>query len=487
MAILLTSSNPLGLRAVGSGGKTAVASYGQITRTLRQMLGPDHAALFAEPNERAAKIDWFADVEARGTPIRLTAAPAAVRERGLARLDTLMRDIMNKTVSLQKSDRQDERILGDMLAHAIEIPDEDAVFLVGEQPVLTFWGYVKDQGRPAINPIHTLLKRRAQTTPGSDLAGAGRAGSVTGNPAGPRNPERETAEAARQTALPMYEAAQPLSGSAQPIRQAAPVVRLPAAALWAVFALLLLTCGVQLLRGCAIGFPHALTGWLLDSCHAPAGDDSGAEADERARQAEYQAQYDELIREAALSRQACLITQHRTDEPVVTPLPDPVVPKPDPVLQPLPKPDPIPAPQPEPAPVPQQQMQLPPANDDKTDFLEGCWRAQDELFEIIDGKRTGRKLKATYCFNKDGTGTRTIRYEKDNVKCVGPMTARRIDDILTIDLGNAPCEANHGNFVAATAKCRRGQAGEARCDQIPTGSKKPEFQDFPFTRTDEQP
>jgi hypothetical protein len=42
----------------------------------------------------------------------------------------------------------------------------------------------------------------------------------------------------------------------------------PAALLWIVLTLLLLLCGIQLLRGCAIGLPYSLTGWLLDFCPA---------------------------------------------------------------------------------------------------------------------------------------------------------------------------------------------------------------------------
>ena len=161
MTILLTSGNPLGLRAVGSGGRTAVSSYEQITRTLRQTLGPAHAALFAEPSQRTATIDWFADVETTHRPVRLMEAAAGRRDDGLTRLETLVADIEAQATSLKKSDRPDERILGDMLAHALDIPDEDAVFLVGDQPVMTFWGYVKHQDRPAVGPIQRLMRRRS--------------------------------------------------------------------------------------------------------------------------------------------------------------------------------------------------------------------------------------------------------------------------------------------------------------------------------------
>ena len=195
MTILLTSGNPLGLRAVGSGGRTAVSSYEQITRTLRQMFGPAHAALFAEPSQRAAAIDWYADVESGGKPVRLSEAPPGIRDPGLERLETLVRDIEAKAVSLQKSDRQDERILGDMLAHALEIPDEDAVFLVGGQPVMTFWGLRQRPEPPRDQPDPYAVEAplavpAAVASPGRTPAHppdrAGPAGIARGSPAVPR-------------------------------------------------------------------------------------------------------------------------------------------------------------------------------------------------------------------------------------------------------------------------------------------------------------
>ena len=447
MAILLASGNPLGLRAVGSGGRTAVSSYEQITRTLRQTLGPDHAALFAEPSQRPAAIDWYSEIEADGTPVRLTAASTDARDRGLGRLTILVADIEAKAATLQKSDRQDERILGDMLAHALDIPDEDAVFLVGGRPVMTFWGYVKDRGRPAVSPIHALMRRASPKLTPPPLAEAPeRVPPPSGSPGDVQEP----------------------SGAASGRSSA----RLHAGVLWGLLALLVLICAIELRRGCVISLPQRLSGWFAESCLA--GSDLQF-ADERARQADYQARYDNLIRQAALARQACPIGPHGNDDPTVDPIGDDPPAKPEPVR---PIDDPSSA---------NQQMKLPPAKTGTIDFLEGCWRAHEGLTESTAGKDTGKALKVTYCFNKDGTGSQTIRYVDDNAKCVGPLRAAWNGDSLTIDMGRAICEGSHGRYSPAVDQCRRGEDGVARCDETEKGQSKPSFSGFPFTRTSEPP
>ena len=444
MSILVTSANPLGLRALGSGGRTAVASFEQITRTLRQSLGPDHASLFAEPSPRGGSVDWFTEAERGETPVRLTDADAGLRNRGLARLETLVRDVEAKAVSLRKSDRQDERILGDMLTHAREIPSADAVFLIGERPVLTFWGYVRDSGQPAVKPLNALLLRPRAEVPAAPPPIAPTPERVTDGPP-PRVVESLAAP-----------------------RSASPAALGPAI-LWALLTLLLLTCGVELLRGCALGLPHGLTGWLLDYCAAPP--DAGASADlaaERARQAKLQAEYDDLVRQAALARQACQIKTGKGDAPQ-TPVPKPR----PPVVAPTPTP-------------PKEQMKIPEKPTGSLAFLDGCWKAHDGLTYVVDGKDTGKTLGMTYCFNKDGSGSRFVRFDADGSQCRGTAQARLDGDKLTITLDRAACEGGKTGFDPAVDTCRRGDEGVAICDEAgPNG--KPDFTQFPFTRTADQP
>ena len=83
MAILLTSGNPLGLKALGSGGRTAVAAYEQIARgRCANRCPPEHAALLAEPNRRTSTIDWFTTFDADGSPGRLADAADGAKTAG---------------------------------------------------------------------------------------------------------------------------------------------------------------------------------------------------------------------------------------------------------------------------------------------------------------------------------------------------------------------------------------------------------------------
>ncbi len=454
MAILVSSGSPLGLRALASGGRTAFSSYEQIARTVRQSLGPEHAALFCEPSVRAGSLDWFTNFEADARPLRFTDAPLAQREECRAKLERLVRDIEAKAVTLQKSDRQDERILGDMLAFAVEVPDESALFIIGAQPVLTFWGHVRDQGRPVENPLHTLMRRGPPA--------AEPAGGVISAPASSAAP-----------ALPQDASSHP---------------KLIATALWAAFVALLLAIGIMLLRACALGLPASLTGWFLNYCSATA--DSGllaAIAAEQTKQSILQAEYDELIRQAELKKQACIVPK-RPAPPAPPPPPPPPAPPPPPPPHPPVLPSPPPAPPPAPPSPPDQRLQIPeqPSKDDKR-FLEGCWAAHPGLTEYHDGVSTGLTLSVMFCFDKNGSGYQQIRYDKDGAVCRANARARWQNDSIVIDFDSAACNLGHSSFKAGTVVCRRDANGDAVCDETSVGETKPDFKDFPFIKVPSKP
>ena len=459
MAIFLTSGNPLGFRALGSGGRSAAAAYEQIARTLHQSLGPDHAALFAEPNPRATAIDWFANVEMTAAAVRLVEASPADSQRGLVRLEALVRDIETKIVSLQKSDREDERILGEMLAHALEFPDERAVFLVGAQPVITFWGYVLDKGRPAVSPLRALLLRRrpddsVADKPPADMVDGARGGV---NPADPRSGRSPAAGLATA----------PFPGGSNDRPWVVP------AALCALLALLVLTCGFELVHGCALPVPDVLSGLVSSTCTATTAT-NGDLAAEQAKQDRLRAEYEDLTRQAALDLKMCRAKADQNNDrtrfvPVVKPQASPD-PKPQPVIV-----------------QDKDKLKIPDKKTDSFDFLEGCWKAHDTLTEMRGGKSTGKQLDFHYCFNKDGTGATSIRYQADGTKCSGPLRATFADGVLRIVFDQALCEGNYGPFDAGTATCKRGDGGNAICEEFSGTNTKPDFQNLPFIRATDTP
>lgn len=453
MAARITTGQTLGLRALASGGRTAIGSYDQIERYLRRTLGPEHAALFAEPSVRGAEIDWFTNFDSADRPVRLNETDPNARS-AIANLERLVSDIEGCAVTLQKSDRPDERILGDMLARALEIPNEEAIFRVGDQPVLTFWGHVVDEGTTPENPIRSVIRRARNTDNNNTL-----------------DSERPVANDGLE--IETYEDTGRVQGKHS--IYGIPSKYVPITILsWVVFTVLLIAIGMELLRGCAIGLPHAWTGWLINFCPdgAEVGDPAALQA-EHDKQQLLQAQYEQLVRQADLARQTCQITGLTTPMPREQPeshqdqSPQQKTPE-----QPIAHPD-----------VDNKSPESPMKFPDKLSSIEGCWKAHEGLTAVQDNVDTNRKLDVTYCFNADGSGSQTIRYLDTGSTCRGSAHAQLEGDKLIIVGETVPCEGD-GGFEAVSSVCRRGENGEARCDETPQGDRKPSFQDFPFTHVE---
>jgi hypothetical protein len=438
---LITSGNRLGLRALGSGGRTALSSYDQIVRTLGQSMSPEHVALFAEPSLRGAAIDWFSNFDATAKPTPLNDASPVAREAARTRLEKLVNDILAKAAILQQSDRESDRILGEMLQYALEIPSEDAVWLVDGQPVLTFWGHVRDQGQPTESPLRTLIQRRPEV----------------------RAPSAGSAQAEAE-----------YSGNQSVVRRIAGAPRsarsfLPTA-FWAIFGALLLTIGLTLLHACGLGFTAALTRSFLNYC--PVTADPRIEQ-ERERQAALKAEYDDLIRQTELKRQACVLEKPEPKKADVVPPPKPESePTPiKPIVDPTPKKD-------DALVIPEKKSGAP----DDFDFLKGCWHSDHGITEEIDGKDTGKAITITYCFGDGGQGTRTIKYDDEAKTCRGGLQAQRQGDVLVIQIDAAPCDNNGPGFNPAHDTCRAGDKGEARCDETPEGKTEPSVKNHRFLK-----
>lgn len=425
MAVLLTSGPRTGLAALGGGGWTAAGSYDQIDRFLRRTLSPEHALLFAEPSERPGIVDWYTDAPHAQAPVRFVEARPEQREKARGVLGRLVEEITASAESLGTSDRQSDRITGEMLRLALEIPGESSVWIVGGQPVLVFWGHREEVAARTPNPLLGLIARRsaAGASPGKhgrmsgaqDHAGAPAAGSALTAVIGPA----ERAERPRWL-MP---------------------------ALWAVFALLLLSIGLQLLRGCALGLPASLTGWFVDFCpvrEAVAGPDPRLAA-ERAHQASLQAELDGLQRDAALKRQYCELRP---------PVPDP---KPEPKAEP--KPEVQQKPRVDAGPVIPTDV-----NPDKPfDYVEGCWIAGENLFSRDD---KDRKYPYTYKVCVDGQGGGEVVQElQDGRTCRGSARANRGEDkSLTFENGATTCTRGpYSGFVKNRILCTRNPDGVADC------------------------
>lgn len=379
-------------------------------------MGPDHAALFAEPSLRGSTIDWFAGFDTVAKPVRLQDASADLREAGDAKLRQLFGDISAAAAKLGKSDSESDRVLGELLAQALQVPEEASVWLVGTQPVLTFWGHEKDYGKPAENPIQRIIRTRVTKPPPVNAPQADQT-----DPLVDQKSEAPKTEAKTITVPPATGAT---AGPSQFV--------VPIWLLWGIFTALLVTIGIMLLRACAIGLPAPLTGWFLNSCAAP---DAGLYAElnkERARQATLQAQYEQLIREAALRRQACL-----------PPAQTPPVSRPG-NTRPL---DPIVSPPPSGPP-----MRI------ERDAIKGCFRADTG----IANAQTHAPVVIVYCFDADGVG-RQISKEKGR-NCLGSIGWKMVGGQLLISEAASKCTSGPG-YRAGEITCRKDKNDEALCTE----------------------
>jgi len=139
--ILIATTVNAELQTLGTGGQRTIHAWDQIVGFVRRTLGPEHAALFAEPNQDANRgvTDWYAAGQGEAGILNSLAPPE--REAATATLTRLHGDIAAASERLRQSGREDERFLGEMLALALITPAPDYVRVVGKQPVLVAWGH----------------------------------------------------------------------------------------------------------------------------------------------------------------------------------------------------------------------------------------------------------------------------------------------------------------------------------------------------------
>ncbi|MGO4135956.1 hypothetical protein ACEQ6A_15500 [Rhizobium brockwellii] len=155
MAGFPVSPETSGLRRLAVGGVAVTSAYEQIRHHLASTLGSAHAALFAEPVTSDGGVDWYCDLP--GEPRRLVDLNEEARSEQSRRLSQLIEQLETHMRGLRSSLPDYQRHLGQLLELALQIPDDLNVWVVGDQPVLTFWGYTRELGEPARSPLYKLL------------------------------------------------------------------------------------------------------------------------------------------------------------------------------------------------------------------------------------------------------------------------------------------------------------------------------------------
>jgi len=128
--------------ALGENGQPVYASALQLRETLRLRKQPSIADCLAIPqlNESGDRLDWYSPRE--GKVISWAAATDAARASALRHLENCLDTVAHISAAAKSSEKSALQFFGALLEKAFRFPDQNHVYLVGGQPVLTFWGFV---------------------------------------------------------------------------------------------------------------------------------------------------------------------------------------------------------------------------------------------------------------------------------------------------------------------------------------------------------
>lgn len=412
------------MRALASQGIFATDCHEQLRSILLHKLGPEHAALLAEPqhNAESNSVDWYA--EAQGTPVPLRDLPETEAQALRAKAGALAADIADMARELAADAREARQALsGQLLLLALQHPSDDDLWSVDGKPVLTNWGF--GPGSVGAQP--------------QDLT---RLGAAVPPPPPPPAPAAAAAPPARGGCLP-----------------------------WLLPLLLLLL--LLWLLGAALGLlPSPLPSGCLPV-------DRAALEAEQQKAAAHEDELARLWRELQEKAALCKPTpppappvEEKPEEPkpqppepeVVEPFigESPVEPEPEPKPKPVEKPkpqkpkeeakpveQPKPVEKPKPKPRKNEDLTIPQDAAKKNDlsFLEGCWTSETGLYS----HPSNEPIIAEYCFDKKGRGRRIVR-ERNGQVCSGSAQARFQGSRLQFDSNQARCPRG-GTYVPQKVDC----------------------------------
>ena len=156
-SVLLTSGNEF--QPLRVSGIQVVQTYRQIVGAVERAFDERHATLFAEPSidHTTGDIIWYARRPGEARPLSAL-APEDRRAAELI-LDRLVANIYQHAAGLAASPDRAAHVVAENLRLALEIPHEDSVVVVGDQPVLVGWGHVPRGPAAPRHLLRELAKR----------------------------------------------------------------------------------------------------------------------------------------------------------------------------------------------------------------------------------------------------------------------------------------------------------------------------------------
>ena len=141
---LLQSGHLSVYTALGEVGYPVYSAAPQIRLAIARQIGQDAADFLAIPKHHVdgKSIDWYAPVS--GDIVPWSAASPEEQALLTGQIEQFRARIAEHAQKIRASAAEgDQRVFGLLLEQATRIPDETHLFLVGNKPVITFWGFVK--------------------------------------------------------------------------------------------------------------------------------------------------------------------------------------------------------------------------------------------------------------------------------------------------------------------------------------------------------
>ena len=154
---------------LGVFGQPVYMSYVQLRATIAQKLGTRHANYFARPERdpQNKSIHWMSDVAGAGR--RWVDLSPEEQTRHAVDLQAMRSDFIRYVNELRRkddgsADGKAAAAFASLLEEAMLVPDDSHLHFVGDQPVVSFWGF-RNFGGQAIDALAVAPRRPAATAP----------------------------------------------------------------------------------------------------------------------------------------------------------------------------------------------------------------------------------------------------------------------------------------------------------------------------------
>lgn len=157
------------LKPLGSPGQR---SYEFIVGILQRSLGEDYSKLLAEPSTSSSDrgVDWYTPVSGRVRPFN----ELSEEERTAAKehIGRLVADILALADRHEASGDEASQRIAIALRNAVEVPGDDTIYLVGDQPVVIHWAHRLDKHHAPQGVLRKMVPRRRSVADAQPVAAA---------------------------------------------------------------------------------------------------------------------------------------------------------------------------------------------------------------------------------------------------------------------------------------------------------------------------